>query len=137
MKRWIVAIAAMLIPVAAVTVGAVDEEKPDIEHVMKALFKKGATSKSALLKSEVEAASPNWEAIQKTTKEIATLGAALEQNEPEKGSKESWKKLAGKFGENTKALHEAAEAKDLDKVKAAQKTIGASCKACHTVHRGK
>jgi cytochrome c556 len=137
MKSWIVVLAVAMIPVGAVTVGAFVDDAPKTEEIMKALFKKGATSKSALLKREVEAASPNWEAIQKTTKEIAELGASLEKAEPEKGSLESWKKMAGKFGEHTKALHAAAEAKDLAKVKAAQKTIGNSCKSCHEAHRGK
>lgn len=136
MKSWIVVVAVALIPVGAVSFGAFAEDTPNTETIMKALFKKGATSKSALLKKEVEAATPNWEAIQKTTKEIATLGSSLEKNEPEKGSKESWKKHAAKFGENTKTLHEAAEAKDLDKIKATQKAIGGSCKSCHDTHRG-
>jgi cytochrome c556 len=102
---------------------------------MKGLFGKTGKFKSAL-KKEVAATPTDWEAIQKTTKEIHELGESLEKAEPEKGDKESWKKLAGKFGENTKSLHDAAEAKDLNKVKAAQKSIGGSCKACHDAHKG-
>ena len=136
MKSWIVVAAVALFSVGAMTVGAFEDETPKTEDIMKAVFKKGTGKFSTVLKKQVEASPTEWDAVQKTTKEIATLGSALEKNEPEKGSKDSWKKLAGKFGENTKALHEAAESKSLDKVKAAQKTIQTSCKSCHDVHRG-
>jgi cytochrome c556 len=136
MKSWIVVAAAALISVGAVTVGAFEDEAPKTDAIMKALFKKGSGKFSTALQKEVTASPTNWEAIQKTTKEIAELGGALHKGEPQKGDKESFKKLAGKFGENTKALHEAAEGKDLAKVQATQKAIGASCKACHSVHRG-
>jgi cytochrome c556 len=135
MKSWIaVALVAVLIPVGAVSFGSSASEDPKTEDVMKGLFGKTGKFKSAL-KKEVEAKPVDWEAIQKTTKEIHELGGSLEKGEPQKGSKDSWKKLASKFGENTKELHKAAEDKDLAKVKAAQKTIGDSCKACHSTHR--
>ena len=135
-KSWIVVVAVALFSVGAVTVGAFEDETPKTEDIMKAVFKKGTGKFSSVLKKQVEASPTDWPAIQKTTKEIATLGAALEKNEPEKGSKESFKKLAGKFGENTKHLHDAAESKDLAKVKDAQKVIGGSCMECHKAHRG-
>ena len=135
MKSWFVMLAVALVPVAAATVGAYEEKPADTEAIMKALFK-GAGSKSAHLKKQTEVASPDWSAIQKSTKEIADLGATLGKGEPEKGDKESWKKLTGKFAKDTLALDESAKAKNLDTLKAAQKTLGASCKSCHSVHRG-
>jgi cytochrome c556 len=136
MKSWIVVVAVALIPVGAVSFGAFVDEAPAPKAVMTKLFK-GAKAQSKVLDGQVKATPTDWEAIQKTTKEFATLGSTLEKAEPEKGSKESWKTLASKFGENTKALHDAAEAKDLEKVKATQKAIGGSCKSCHDSHRGK
>jgi cytochrome c556 len=137
MKSWIAVVAvALILPVGAATVGAFVDETPDTEAIMKGLFKKGSGKFDPTLKKQVEASPTDWEAIQKTTKEIADLGGSLEKGEPQKGSKESFKKLAGKLGENTKALHDAADAKDLAKLKAAQKTIQTSCKSCHSVHRG-
>ncbi len=136
MKSWIVAIAVALIPVGAVAVGAFEDETPDTETIMKALFKKGQGKFNSALKTQVAASPTDWEALQKTTEEIAKNGKALAKNDPEKGPKESWAKLAGKFGDDTKALDDAADAKDLAKVKAAQKAIGGSCKACHDAHRG-
>jgi cytochrome c556 len=137
MKSWIVVLTVALIPVGAVSFGAFqDEETPKPEAIMKALFKKNSGKFSTVLKKQVEAAKPDWDAIQKTTEEINKFGKALGKNDPEKGDKESWKKLTDKLAENTKKLDDAADGKDLAKVKDAQKAIGGSCKACHEVHRG-
>jgi cytochrome c556 len=137
MKSWIMVLAvAVVIPVGAVSFAAFDDEKYDKETVMKTLFQKKSGKFSSVLKKQVEAKSPNWEEIQKTTEDIAKYGKALGQNDPDKGDKESWKKLTGKLADNTKELDDAADAKDLAKVKASQKAIGGSCKACHDAHRG-
>ncbi len=136
-KSWIVAVAvAAMIPVGAVAFATFDDEKYETETIMKNVFNKKSGKFSSVLKKQVEASPTDWEAIQKTTEEINKYGKVLSKNDPEKGSKESWKKLSEKFGENTKALDDAADAKDLDKVKASQKAIGGSCKACHDAHRG-
>ncbi len=137
MKSWIVAlVVAVMIPVGAVSFGALaDDETYETETIMKTLFGKTGKFKS-VLKKQVEASKPDWDAIQKTTEEIAKYGKALGKNDPEKGDKESWKKLTGKLADNTKELDDAADAKDLDKVKASQKSIGGSCKACHDAHKG-
>ena len=135
MKSWIVVATVALLSVGAASLASFKDEKPDTSTIMKGLFGKKA-GKFNTLKTQVGAAKTDWDAIQKNTKEITKLGEALDEAEPEKGDKESWKKLAGKFGENTKALNDAAEAKDLDKVKASQKTIGGSCKSCHDLHKG-
>jgi cytochrome c556 len=137
MKSWIaVAAVALILPVGAATVGAFVDETPDTETIMKSAFNKKSGKFSTVLKKQVDASPTDWPEVQKTTKEIAELGGALVKGEPQKGDKESFKKLASKLGENTKTLHEAAEAKDLAKVKAAQKSIGGSCMECHKAHRG-
>ena len=136
MKSWIVVVAVALIPVAAVTVGAFEDETPTIKAVMGKLHK-GSKAQQKVLEAQVKASPTDWEAIQKTTKDFVILGAALEKNDPPRGEKESWKKFAGKYYANAKALDDAAEAKDLAKVKDTQKAIGGSCKACHDTHKGK
>jgi len=136
MKSWFVMLAVALVPVTAATVGAFDDKPVETSAIMKALFKKGAGSKSSVLKTQTEAAPTDWAAIQKTSQEIADLGASLGKGEPKKGDKESWKMLTGKFAKDTAALDESADAKDLDKLKAAQKSLGATCKSCHNAHRG-
>jgi cytochrome c556 len=137
MKSWIVAlVVASMIPVGAVAFAAIDDEKYDAETVMKSLFAKKSGKFSTVLKKQVEASKTDWDELQKTTEEIAKYGKALGKNDPEKGSKESWKKLTDKLAENTKALDDAADEKDLKKVKDTQKAIGGSCMECHKSHRG-
>jgi cytochrome c556 len=136
MKSWIVVLTVAVISAGAVAVGSFDDETYDKETVMKTLFNKKSGKFSSVLKKQVDASPTNWEELQKTTDEIAKYGKALGKNDPEKGSKDSFKKLADKLADNTKALDDAADSKDLAKVKASQKAIGGSCKACHDAHRG-
>ena len=132
MKSWLIlGLVALAVPVAAF---AFDDETPTIKKVMGQLHK-GSKSESSVLKKQVAETPPDWEAIGKTTKDFVILGAALAKNDPPKGDKEAWKKLATQYFETAKELDDAATAKDLDKVKAAQKTMGASCKTCHAAHK--
>ena len=133
MKSWLVlAAVAVAIPVVA----AVDDT-PTIEVIMQKLHKGKAKSQFSVLKTQAEAKPPKWEDIQKSTKDFVILGASLAKNDPPKGDKESWKKLAGKYFQDAKVMDDAAAAKDLAAFKAAHSAINASCKACHDSHRGK
>ena len=134
MKSWFVlAVVAFAVPVAAL---AFDEETPTIKKIMAKLHK-GSTSEQNVLKKQAQANPLDWEAIGKTTKDFVILGASLAKNDPPKGDKESWKKLTTKYFDDAKSLDDAASAKDLAKLQAAQKSMGASCKACHSVHQDK
>lgn len=116
---------------------AADEDKvPSIKDVMKKV-NKGPTSLSVTLGKELKAGEPNWSEIQKHTKEVAKLVAALEKNMPRKGSADSWKDLTKEYVASAKELDEAAEKKDKDAALAAHKKISgmAVCKSCHTAHR--
>lgn len=132
MKSWLIlGLMACAVPVAAV---AWDDETPSIKKVMNKLHK-GSTSQSSVLKKQAQANPPDWEAISKTTKDFVILGAAMAKNDPPRGDKEEWKKLATKYFDNAKELDDAATAHDLDKLKAAQKSMSASCKTCHDAHK--
>lgn len=110
--------------------------KPSIKQVMNKLHK-GAKSPLAQLKNQVNASEPNWAQIEKTAHQFVVLGAALEKNVPPKGDAESWKNLAGMYFADSQALEAAAKDKNIAEVRAAQKRLAASCKACHTAHKGK
>lgn len=132
MKSWLIlGLMACAVPVAAV---ALDDETPSVKKIMNKLHK-GSTSQTSVLKKQAQANPLDWEAIGKTTKDFVILGAAMAKNDPPRGDKEEWKKLAVKYFDNAKALDDAAEAKDIDKLKAAQKSMGASCKTCHDAHK--
>lgn len=134
MKSWFMIAAVALVPVAAATVGAYQDETPSIKSVMGKLHK-GSKAQSKVLDQQSKAGSPNWDEIKKTTKDFVILGASLSKNDPPRGDKASWKKLADNYFQNAKALDDAAGDKDLTALQAAQKKMGGSCKSCHTAHR--
>ena len=132
MKSWMwLGLVALAVPVAAV---AFDDETPTVKKVMQKLHK-GSSSEQKNLGKLAQATPPDWEAISKSTKDFVILGAALAKNDPPKGSKESWKKLTDEYFATAKSLDDAATDKNVDKLKAAQKKMGASCKACHNAHK--
>lgn len=115
--------------------GAQDEKTPTIKDVMDRLHK-GAGSPLAMLGRQLKHTPPPWEDVQKTTKDFVTLGAALAKNEPPRGDKSSWERLAKSYHANAQAMDKAAQEQDLAGTKAARGRLGQSCKACHDAHKG-
>lgn len=131
--------AVLAVAVVALVMGpaAADEDKvPTIKEVM-GKVNKGPKALSGMLGKELKAGDPDWSEIQKHTKEVAKLVAALEKNTPKKGEEDSWKQLTKDYAAKAKELDEAAEKKDKDAALAAHKKISgmAFCKSCHSVHR--
>jgi hypothetical protein len=138
MKRLATAAGMILVTLglfAAVSAVAEDEKTPTIKEVMGKLHK-GANAPIAKLKTALKSDSPDWDSIQKTTKDFVILGAALAKNDPPKGEAASWKKQADTYFANAKALDDAASDKDLAAARAAHQKLSASCKACHSAHKG-
>jgi hypothetical protein len=139
MRKWIV-LGAVTLAVSSVayraSLAGADSETPTIKHVMNKLHK-GAMSPLALLKTELAAESPDWDKVEKQTKDFVILGAALEKNDPPKGEKGSWKTLADSYFANAKALDDAAHEKNKLAAQEAHKKLAASCKSCHGAHKGK
>jgi cytochrome c556 len=111
-----------------------DEKVPSVEKIMEILHKgtKGHLNKA---KAALKRDSPDWAAVLKDAKAIAKNGAYLAKNDPPKGDKKSWEKLAKAYAVSGKALEEAAEKEDLPKARAATKKLATSCKACHDAHK--
>jgi hypothetical protein len=78
---------------------------------------------------------PDWETIQKQTREYAQLAAEFGKSDPPKGSKESWTKLTATFAGSAAELDRAAHAKDRGAALQAREEIAGSCMACHRQHR--
>src|SRR4051812_42429824 len=135
-KPFVLVAGAVLVASASLIAGAQDDKTPTIKEVMGKLHK-GAQSPLAKLKTQLGSSSPDWDTIQKTTKDFVILGAALAKNDPPKGGKESWQKLADAYFQDAKALDDAAKAKDAAAAQAAHKRLQASCKSCHGAHKGK
>jgi cytochrome c556 len=134
MMRLTFATSVLVVLAASVLAASSDDKTPTIEEVMDKLHK-GNNSPLAKLKKALNASSPDWKAIQKSTKSFADLGADLPKNEAPKGDQAAYKKLADAYAASAKALDEAAQQEDLAASKAAFRKIGASCKACHSAHR--
>lgn len=136
MKTFVLVAGSLVVASATLLAGQGEEKTPSIKEVMNKLHK-GAKAPLATLKTQLNAASPNWDRIEKETKDFVILGASLAKNDPPKGEKASWKKLADSYFADAKALDDAAKAHDLAAAKAARDKIQASCKACHVPHKGK
>jgi hypothetical protein len=108
---------------------------PNIKQIMTKLTK-GRASLTPVLGNELKQEPPPWETIQSQTREFDRLAAALGQNPPPKGSKESWAELTAAYAASAKDLDRAAQAKDRDAALAAHGKLATSCQACHREHRG-
>src|SRR6516165_4303369 len=111
--RLTLATSLLVVLGATVLAASSDDKTPTIEQVMEKLHK-GASSPIAKLKKALTAKSPDWKAIQKSTKLFAEFGPALPKNEAPKGDQSAYKKLAEAYAANAKALDEAAQQEDLD-----------------------
>ncbi len=112
-----------------------DDETPSIKKIMETLHK-GQKSPLNTVKAALKKAQPDWTEIQKQASEFATYGESLPKNDPPKGKKAAYEKLANAYASNAKALKESADKEDLKATKAAFGKISSSCTACHKSHRG-
>jgi cytochrome c556 len=110
-----------------------DDSTPSIEDIMKKLNGKNGSHK--LINKALESDPPDWEVIGKHAKIYADLAALLEKNKPEKGDEAGWKKLSQAYAKEAKALAEAAQKKDKEKVKTIFGQLKESCETCHENHR--
>lgn len=110
------------------------EEKKTSKQIMSAAHK-GDDALAAKITLAVK--DGKWEEAQKLAKQLAEGGALLSKTTPPRGEAKSWEDLATKYGTNTKAVSDAAEKKDTTATKTALETLNASCKGCHTNHKGK
>ncbi len=111
-----------------------DDETPTIKTVMEKLHK-GAKSPVNNLKAALKANAPDWESVQKEAKLVKKYGDALPKNDPPRGKKEAYEKLAKAYASSAKSLEEAAEKENLKGARDALKKIQGSCTACHKSHR--
>jgi surface antigen len=121
MRKLLVASVVMAMAWGAVAMnsGAQDKEKTSIKEVMKVAMKGGLCGKVA-----------KGEATEEEKKKLAGLFAALHENTPPKGEKESW-------DAKTKALVDAANDVLAGKAGASDALRkAANCMACHSAHKG-
>jgi cytochrome c556 len=133
--RTLALLAGPILLLSAAFAAGDDQKTPSIKEVMAKLHK-GAKSPLATVKGQLKSSSPDWDAIQKASKDFAVLGASLAKNDPPRGDGAAWKKLADRYFADAKALDDAAQDKDKSSADAAFRKLSASCKNCHQAHKG-
>lgn len=127
--------AGLMAAMVQVSLRADEQKTPSIKQVMRKLHG-GQNSELRQVRKDLMANPPEWDKVKKLTKDFVILGASLAKNEPPRGEKDSWTKLANEYFENAKAMDDAAQKEDKDAALAAQKKLATSCKSCHDLHRG-
>jgi cytochrome c556 len=127
------------VTIACLAVGAAaarddDDETPSIKTVMQKLHK-GAKSPLNTVKAALKGASPDWDDLQTQAKLFKKYGEALEKNDPPRGKKDAYLKLAKAYASNAKSFEEAAERENLKGARESFKKIQNSCMPCHQSHR--
>ena len=107
---------------------------PTIRQIMGKLTK-GPGSLTAVIGKALEADAPPWDTIGPQAQEYARLAASMSENNPPRGTKESWTKLTSEFASASEALNKAAQAKDRDAALEAHGVLTGSCMGCHREHR--
>jgi hypothetical protein len=113
--------------------GAADRS-PTIKEIMGKL-NKGPKSLTYVVGKELKEDQPDWSQIQQQTRTYVELARGLGDQEPRKGSKDSWEKLSKAFADNALALDQAAKKKDLPSAKQAHARLAGSCRTCHSAHK--
>jgi cytochrome c556 len=131
MKRLVCVAAGLVLLAVGVAVAA----DPTIKEIMTKAHK-GGKSLLANLNADLKDDEPDWNDIQKDTKELVDLGTSLGKNTPPKGDQASWDRLTKAYLANVKTLDGAAENKNKGAAQTALKQIQGSCKECHMAHRG-
>lgn len=122
-------------PASAPAVAAETSGKsPSVKQIMGKLTK-GPKALTPVLGEELKAEKPAWDLIQPQAKEFAQMAALMGQNDPPKGSRDSWMKLTSAYAESATALDKAAQAKDKDAALEAHGVLANSCKGCHGPHK--
>src|SRR5262245_10239140 len=107
---------ALLLPVALAA--AQGDKVPAIKDVMKRL-NAGTNCLRVNIDKDLKADEPDWDEIQKDSKEFAQLAAALGKNAPPRGDQQSWQKLTSTYAADATALAAAAQRKDKKAAQAA------------------
>ena len=124
-------LAAVVLGVAYLGTAAAKDD--DIKYIKGCMAFQGKVRKDVpeLLKAK----DPNWEDVQKQTKDWVAMAETLGKQKPPRGSDESWKKQTEKYLTTVKDVDSAAQKKDLDGMKKGLGFVSNTCKECHPQHK--
>ncbi len=133
MKRVLCAVALLVV----FGVAAAQEKKDaSIKDIMNKAHK-GGDSIIGKLGKQLKSDTPNWDDVQKESKELVSLGTDLGKATPPKGEKESWSMLTSRYVKTAKDLETDAQKKDKVAANDALTKLRGSCTDCHKAHKGK
>lgn len=112
------------------------DKPPTIKEIMGKL-NKGPNSLCPTIGKGLRADDPKWDELQKESKDFVVIAEGLSKNNPPRGDKANWDKLAKTYVDNAKAFEDAAQKKDKKAAQAAHMRLAdmKSCNACHNAHR--
>ncbi len=96
---------------------------------------KGPNSLAPTIGNDLKKTPIPWDAIGPQAHEVATLAASIVKEEPMRGEKESWSRLAGAFAATADELDKAAQANDQAAATKAHAKLSNGCMECHRAHR--
>lgn len=126
----------MLAAAVAVAVGAAflsSAFAAEIKDIKGCMAFQGKVRKDVpeLLKSK----DPNWEDVQKQTKDWVAMAETLGKQKPPMGTETSWKEQTTKYLATVKDIDAAAGKKDVDGMKKGLGMVGTACGGCHKNHK--
>jgi hypothetical protein len=109
---------------------------PTVKEVMKKLNYRDAAL-TPMLGRALKADSPSWDEIQRDSRTLVNWIDLLSKQDPPKGDKAHWQKLAGAYALDARALDAAVGKRDKPAAQAAHARLAnpAACNACHNAHR--
>ena len=78
---------------------------------------------------------PDWQEVEKRSKDLVRMGQLLSLNKPPRGSQETWELLTSVYVARASLLGDAAQNKDKESALLHQKKLSSMCVTCHQAHR--
>ena len=136
-KGWIVLGWAVLAAYLVTTgdLGAKADKDPAVKELMSKMNDEKKGIRTDIIKG-LDKDDPDWDALQKLTKDYLDSAKAVGKLAPPRGDKDSWAEKTKEFGGLAKDLDDAAKTKDKGKTKAVVTSkLGQTCRECHAAHR--
>ncbi len=113
---------------------AADDKAPTVSEIMKKC-NGGPKGLCAMIGAALKAKEPNWEEIQKESKDLVDCASFLPKTKAPKGEQTSYEKLSKNYVDIAKDILAAADKKEQKDAAAAQKKLAGTCGECHKAHK--
>lgn len=115
-------------------VGAQPDRKLTLKQIMTNLHKGKAPIKMSI-DNQLKSAEPDWDLVQKQTRQYRETIETIEGKDPKKGDKEAFARLVKAYIDEAKALEAAADKKDKAACVEVNDRMIKACTNCHKAHK--